>query len=110
MGASAALPRRHSGESRANVPVQAGLMSGGVWTVVENRVSVNGVYCPARIVSANNFSHPDSPSRVRKRVICDGSIGKRCWKNSSPQQYCQYGFSTKLLTTTSSDSVRLNLS
>jgi hypothetical protein len=52
---------------------------------------------PAVIVSSSNFSQLLGPSRVRKRVICEGSIGKRYWKYSSPQKYCQYGFSTQPL-------------
>jgi YD repeat-containing protein len=40
-----AMPGRRSEGSRATIPVQAGLMSGGEWTVVENDARVNGPYC-----------------------------------------------------------------
>ena len=38
-----AMPGRHSEVCRATVPVQAGLMSGGVWPVVENWALVYGI-------------------------------------------------------------------
>ena len=40
-----AMPGRHSEGSRATIPVQAGLMSGGEWTVVENDSGVNDLFC-----------------------------------------------------------------
>jgi hypothetical protein len=43
------------------------------------------------------------PIRLRHRLISEGSIGSACSKNSKPQKYCQYGFSTQRSTVSSSD-------
>ena len=49
----------------------------------------------ASIVSPSSFSIPLAPIRCLHFTSEVGSHGSSCTKNSIPQKYCQYGFSTK---------------
>jgi hypothetical protein len=79
------------------------------WTVVSTvtRSRLEGFVVPLSsaisTVAFNTRSISSGPIRWRQRVISDGSIGGACWKNSKPQKYCQYGFSTQRSTVSSSD-------
>ena len=59
------------------------------------------------MVSLSSVSTPASPMRRRQRVRLDASIGARVCKCVSPVKCCQYGFSTQVLTTASSDAAKV---
>src|ERR1700756_4876696 len=46
-------------------------------------------------LSCNSALSLSSPIRWRQRVSDDRSNTNECWKNSSPQKYWKYGFSTQ---------------
>src|SRR5471032_1508361 len=61
----------------------------------------------ALIVCVSIHSRPASPMRLRQPVNELGSIGCRCWNQVSPQNNCQYGFSTQPHTTSWSDNAKV---
>ena len=58
---------------------------------------------PASIVCLRSSSPPASPTRERQRLMLEGSMGGSYSKNSIPERYCQYGFSTHPRRTASSE-------
>ena len=46
------------------------------------------------MVSLSNSPAPASPTRLRQRLMLEGSMGASWQKNSIPERYCQLGFST----------------
>ena len=65
------------------------------WTVVSTftRLSSLGLMTfrrrPASIVSLSSSSAPASPTRLRQRLMLEGSMGASWQKNSIPERYCQ---------------------
>ena len=57
----------------------------------------------ASIVGASSVSTPASPMRFLQRVRLDGSTGASVCRSVSPVKNCQYGFSTQVPTTASSE-------
>ena len=61
----------------------------------------------ASMLNASSVSTPSSPMRFLQRVRLLGSIGGSVCRQVSPQKYCQYGFSTQVFTTASSDASKV---
>jgi len=57
----------------------------------------------ASMVTASKTSTPSSPMRLRQRLRLEGSMGNSVCRYVSPQKYCQYGFSSQVATTASSE-------
>ena len=73
-------------------------------------ITQGGEYVPRRaasMVTINSVSTRSSPIRFLKRVRLLGSMGASVCRYVSPQKYCQYGFSTQVLTTASSDASKV---
>src|SRR5262245_11929570 len=66
---------------------------------ITTRARSDGFIASVRVATArlscNSALSLSSPIRWRQRVSDDRSNTNACWKNSSPQKYWKYGFSTE---------------
>src|ERR1700747_1802677 len=71
-------------------------------TRARSRGFIASVLTATAKLSCSSACSRSSPMRWRQRESEERSSGNSCWKNSSPQKYWKYGFSTQRSHTPSS--------